>query len=372
MKVGLAKSAVLTVQPRLGSGSLEVRDSWQFGDGHIGATEEYRYLGLLVNSELSLSYMSSDRVKQGRSMYNALAKTFMNKSIPPVIKLDLITKCLHQTILWGAEVWGRFKYATHEGQLLINQCMRNALGYGPNFSGVSIKKMQSLWGLHSVEALAKMRRVRAHLEYPLKRTFVSDMCAYPESYSWARGGELLFQKLNRNRALGDLNNNVSEQRVPEIVDGEIRIMRPHVEVLCRKAKYGVGAIQFLRWVTNASLTISRGAKMGIFDNRYTRLCPFCGEGVPETMKHLVNDCANWERERITLFNKLGSLREYETALDIEHIQSTGDFKVVIALTWFLKEVFEKRNSIMHTLQLSSCGPRRNATAAIRHRNEDSG
>jgi hypothetical protein len=84
----------------------EQADRWQLERGErVPIVYEYRYLGALINSDLSMRSIVGDRVNKSRRAVEALDSVLGGRDIPINVRTSVLKTCILPVLTYGCEVW---------------------------------------------------------------------------------------------------------------------------------------------------------------------------------------------------------------------------------------------------------------------------
>ena len=78
----------------------------QYKEKTISQVNEYKYLGITVNSELSIERIAKERIGKGNQILGLWKKTLANEKIGLKYKSMILKNILIPTITYGQEIYG--------------------------------------------------------------------------------------------------------------------------------------------------------------------------------------------------------------------------------------------------------------------------
>jgi hypothetical protein len=116
----------------------EQADRWHLGGERVPIVPEYRYLGALINSDLSMRNIVGDRVKKSRRAIEALDSVLGGPGIHVNVRHSVLKTCILPVLTYGCEVWGiDSSSGVNKLQTTLNQCLRRLVGMGAKAPGVA-------------------------------------------------------------------------------------------------------------------------------------------------------------------------------------------------------------------------------------------
>ena len=326
----------------------------------IPVVEEYTYLGLVVNRQLSLEAMAASRRKKANAALSFVRPVLRNQSLPMGIRVSVLNAVVLSSLLYGSEVWGARASLCNKGQTIVNKALRELIGCRQRDYTIPVAALWREVQVPPVNALAAARRVRAVKKYPNLKTWIGTLGKHRHPtrngrpwYTAARAWQKQHDPAEKRRREEEQRPPVSE---PMETGGANREPMPSVvevrwaEYERRKEWQEASEFYFRQqlgdtsWATIRSIpligrgeqvrlgkgfrilslcrlgalwTTAKRASAKFIDAQYKRICPCCGSRGGETILHLILQCPRWENERaLWLGGLLGYVRQIE-AVDVE-------------------------------------------------------
>lgn len=339
MRVGIAKCGILEVLPGEDESilweNLDPRRGLRIQGDLVPVMTEYTYLGLNLTSELTVKSLAETRVKLGKRKVAQILPFLSCPVLPLAMRLRVFQAVILPTLLFGAEVFGMNRDITKSMQVLASRCYCTMLGLKSKticpVPSVALwlecrqKPICTLAAGYRARAMCKGRTLKTQLK------FLVDHPYRVPKWTWVTGTTRWFNRYCRSYALE--NSQTVPYQAPyeegshkgtqtcvheAIVLREMQIRmdrtrytgwetlgymtgRPFAGRSVFHTRVGASPLQVnhLKWIVRFRLRavttcqLLAGKEVGKLPTWFTKFCPFCKRGVPETVYHMVFLCKKW-------------------------------------------------------------------------------
>jgi hypothetical protein len=159
-KSGIVTHSVTSEQGNEINKALEDnRDQLMFNGSPIPILPSYLYLGLLIDSQLSLAAMANDRIQKAENSLKAYRPILCNQSIPLSARVDAVVCCVQATISYGIALWGMDAKSVQNAQRVIDKALRITLGLGEHSRSAASDTIRHECGVASLTACAQAQAI---------------------------------------------------------------------------------------------------------------------------------------------------------------------------------------------------------------------
>ena len=312
------------------------------GGEELPLVNEYKYLGLWFNDELSLDYMAQRRTELGEAALLRVQAYLCWSKVPLHLRVAVIRQVLILKMIYGAELWGTNVKRVEAGQKIVNEALRMVVGAQRSDRMVHLLGLWRELNVPPLRATIKARMVRGYAKAHYLRTFIKDVAKLqgewaPAARTWtmktlpvlaanSKIPELRFlstETADRVRGVPvdgmdplrpkELSRCVEKLVWEEITAKSVRTAKRSslkYQAYMTKAQEGTmrqcrylnpeltkGVELLLRMRTKTVWTAARLAERGIWKRRWLRRCPCCEGNRRETEAHLVLRCGEFHVER---------------------------------------------------------------------------
>lgn len=319
MNFNVSKCGILYVQPQVIT-RLHLLDPVQFmlqGE-HVPIITEYKYLGVIIDENLSLDRMVANRVEKARNILATMRFFLSARTIPLYARLVVYKAVFFPIALYGAEIWGMNQLRIKSLETLRKQCMRILLGFSSSSTIVPIVTASRELDIPPIHALASARRARAFISWRNSRLWIGKLLQNPVRMTrefcsiWSissRRWLLTFAPHGVKRVVTSGNNaDLSNDEIRTLVTDHwwSRFDKSHISKLGKPYKrhhvyesnsYLSLSMSFptlslgFKYLTmmriGTFMTASRLAKMSLIDVFWGNHCPCCDAGVEESIQHIL-------------------------------------------------------------------------------------
>ena len=123
------------------------------GDGFVEFTNEFKYLGTMVNSTLSMSSEITSRIRKASAAFGALSKIFKDKTITLTVKGQVYSVLIVTILLYGCEVWNLRADDEDRLKKFHRRCIRSILNTTPlkmKWQKVRTKDQETILGVNCI------------------------------------------------------------------------------------------------------------------------------------------------------------------------------------------------------------------------------
>ena len=299
------------------------------GGDKVPVVEEYVYLGLILTRKMDLDAMVEGRVKKAEKAYRSIKLLLADQSTPVAIRVMVLKAVVSATLLYGSEIWGMSQARVKGAQALINKALRVMAGCKEKDSSLQVAALWREFGVPPVHAEASARRARALVKYPNLKTWIGVLFKYPvtsKTKPWIAKGKAWIKRF--------VDKDIDETSIPEpgyigraksLYDRTLRTLWGSMEQTHKTAGfYDMWKFADTTWTSlqsipiegrSVQIEIGRGlrllhlcrikgwwtarklAKHHLIDDQYKNTCPCCGDGVGETIGHIILKCIRWKKQR---------------------------------------------------------------------------
>ena len=353
MDFGVSSCGILALE-NLGStreitqGTL-ADSSFQLQQQGIPAVDSYTYLGIEFNNELNVVRMAEMRTRAVHKALYAWQSFLTWRAVPVYFRVRCLSATIFGVARFGSELYGTQLVATEKTQRELSVGMRWCVGLKSTSNRCSAATLQLELGLPVMSAVALSVRVglywrwkndgssclgeliRNHWRSSAKRSWVKDTMNWldkkgPSSEEWLQ--ECIRRKVKDRNGLSPeqvrtfILKWVHAKRIDKRATGK-NASKTLVKYLEAKYVSTRGFINLLALIpglaTGCQLLIH--ARVGTYitgqwmaqarlisEEFYTR-CPFCSTSAedslgPDTLKHMLLECAHWHDLRLKLLMPL--------------------------------------------------------------------
>lgn len=319
MKFGIHKCGIMTIR-----GNRSCLDqapiSFTLSSQPVPIVEEYKYLGIMICSDLTFTRHIERRVQKASTSLNFLTPVLRDWSIPFAIRRLMLTSLLVPILTYGCEL----SAVTEPSLKRLDQCLGKALKLILRMSeadrSTSLEAILIEFNLRPIADLLLVRRMRLFSKYlGRNKTWLARLASSrhrgnrTRQHNWIRvTREMMtrFQMANeqkmtpsiRKRILDTLDTERDRKRTclgrePTSVtfQRDLRIA-PTWAKPSHETAVNFGLTVLIKMRVNAFWTAQRRSRLpgGI---RYRTHCPICFDNDPETIEHLLVRCCVWDTER---------------------------------------------------------------------------
>ena len=314
-----SKSAVMAVGvPRAEAERLRTARGWRLGGTALPVVAEYRHLGVMVNDELDLARVAGHRARKVEQALHALGPALRNALVPAGIKLQLVRCLLVPVCRWAGELLGMQQQRAVRVHRALTQALRWCYGLPASCNQVALYAEA---GLRPVHVLWTAQRARAWVKYRGAPTWASTVLKRPLA---GRGGLSTWAVATRHYARRFLGLRLEEYAPSEARQVYKEALAAGWRSWCRRREKRRGAWWRLGGFARSASDVYRAdptrcptvgsrvlwqlrqghflgahllARSGKVAAEFAFECPACGQSVPETLAHLLVECARWQRPR---------------------------------------------------------------------------
>ena len=307
------------------------KDSFFFNDKILENVNEYKYLGITINSAGSFNPTFNILSNKAKRAIYALNSKYAIKRLPVWAALKLFDSVISPILLYCSEIWGAFGYLDYE-KWDSNPIERAHLSFCKHILGVNRSTTNNL--------------VRGELgRYPLKTTIDCRYISFLQHIKSMPQSSLVHQALIANNELGSninftthLNNIEASTNSPNILKMTKNQIKSTMKLSYKKIwksriqETGKGKlftaikknISFEPYLTLAQtrnerilitklrtsdhdLEIERGRHHRPVVPRENRLCKFCNNNQIEDETHFIFECTQYEPQRSNFLQKCYNL-----------------------------------------------------------------
>ena len=280
---------------------------FRLGSLLLNEVDSYNYLGIDHDTFLSFNDLRADIVNKISKAIYANYPVLMDKSIPPIAKLDVVRSVIISTALYGAVLLNCKKPLTR-AQTLVNRVLRAVLGFRnfvPNVALRNYVNIKALW----IQALRRQAAFYNDLFHSPLNVLRSLARSAP---GFGRKGSLYIERRAHLRRLG-VDVECSELDRSPIFDNVSLRERSKKSCLTTLAAYAKdfwclpghsdqdllsnGVVERAR--IRARFGVFRmgplWARLGCIESTYLETCIMCGSALPESWEHMLSDCSSFAR-----------------------------------------------------------------------------
>ena len=322
MKVNIGKCGVMAYHFDM---SQLRKHKFTIGREQVPVVDEYVYLGVLLNNELSLKAAVAARRKKVLGAVADFQAFFKSASIPLHLRLRVLKTFILPVATFAGELLGFDERLAKPIQAVIDQALRSIfLGNGRSHA-CSAAKLHREAGVAPLFALMSGLRLRAWLKFPSLRTWAKILGSSPVnkkvgSKAWfaksawylkrygrevislppsQQTGALIEHLWNRGEARVSLANSEPWHRYQSMLPS-----RDYLQV----ASFNHAVIRGTNIMTKMRLeaywTAPRLTTAGKLGSQYATKCPCCRKPVPETNVHILLRCKTWKKQRDKMIQSL--------------------------------------------------------------------
>lgn len=307
--------------------------AWCSGGEPFPVATQYKYLGILITSDLSLESIVESRLASAEGTFRLIFRFLASRSVPIYFKMLLIKMVILPQLLYGSEICGGSVQRYASAQRFVNQCCRLALRGGSTTSSAGgFRQGRSSGGLPNtalwrefriapLHAYATARRLRLFSKSRLLQTYLGTLVRYTTGAGrrrWSLQSKSLATRHGHGPAT--LVQDPSEvyrstlqsvwQSIDAADDGKrarqyFASVYPAESLLSTNVSMSNQALRAIILMRMDSwYSGSRLARYNLIAPNWSNQCPFCHQPGPEDVCHAVFDCAAWHDIRCELLHPL--------------------------------------------------------------------
>jgi exonuclease III len=325
MSVGHSKCGVMVLLDSVAHQAAKDQD-WALQGSTIPVVDQYVYLGVTLDHELSLATMIGHRAKQGLKLFWALRPFLANRQIHLRIKVLAIKALLVPVLTSGGAVFGMHRQELYAPlQKVLNMAMRTAT-QGKASALTSPNTLSIELEIPPCVAILAGARARGFAKYKTLRTWIAPLCtnlgpfaAWQPNAPWSRHSSVQTRIL---WGRSDHPNGVSEDTPKEYgqaiqkarwlkwsaADGGAITSARYLESdfgsttgYIREALHDALLAPGVNWLARSRIgstwTAYRAARAGLIDSRWSTQCPLCRLPCRSDLTHILLGCTRFTSER---------------------------------------------------------------------------
>ena len=302
----------------------------------------YKYLGVIITTEMDMEQMVSHRITLGLARLNAIRPTLRAQWLPIYFRVKIIKSMLIPVLTWGAELWGLNPKLSEKLQSIIDKAINVIYGFTDNNTGF-VNKGQAMLELDipPICATAAAAVARGRGKYAHSKTVIALITkrSNPHSTTWtAQADKMLSSAVKKyNKTYNEVKVPVSDTRGRNMYEFALNIYWKNVNnknkgvLFERYEKYSLANTNHIirnsiqtcpnsmdfRWLLAArggqlqtvnQLTHSHIVHENIdFVTNRNGICPWCSENVKESTAHIVLHCERFNQFRGPLQSVLNDM-----------------------------------------------------------------
>ncbi|KAI5163650.1 hypothetical protein NEAUS03_2363, partial [Nematocida ausubeli] len=342
MSVNASKCAILRVLPKGAQAPTtpNLRPAIAVGGEVVPNVSEYTYLGLRFCETLDLTVMVKARAQSARMCLQEIKTLLTNRSIPIIVRRDVIRMALVPRGTYGAELWGMSQTRAQHTQAVVNRAC-GMLGLAKR-GLTSTLALQKELRIEPVAVYAAALRCRLWDKAPLLRTYLPDLIASPfrardrtwvtQTVRWVntrstrlenQGGYIPAGGKDLPAATRALLDAIKASQAGKTKSGALAYrLAPQaipwwrLQVLYPEEARGLRLIGLLR-LSGLAFTAQLFHRLPGWEYLPRIACVACrSETETENLEHLLLECPEWRVQRLYLFDairlEIGALSQVST------------------------------------------------------------
>jgi len=333
MTFGINKCATMVIKPFNFAPTTNYSDpSFFLGIHKIPKTNCYKYLGIPFHNSLSLKPIISNLNSRLNLTLNSFYSFLQNKSIPLILKRNILSSHFIGIINYYAPLLGSNKIKTRKAQTLLNRGLFWSLGYKNTNVNTCTYTITSEFWLAPLSALCAIAQIRCFKKWKDSSCIIKDLTtnipSMPYYYTWTKESRTLTRKLaglNKNQIKlkylerDSLTRNPAKRALTyiECKYGNSK----HIQKLAlRYPQYQLGFFWIMRIRSGYQFYYKILLNGKSSYEKFPNFCPCCGEN-SRSFSHWVFKCKAFEdyRDYILYFTK----DLYSTIEEINRRNSLG-------------------------------------------------
>jgi hypothetical protein len=301
-------------------------ERWTLSGRTIPIVDSYKYLGLIVTSNLDLDVMVKDRVAKGVKALNAMRPVLACVNIPVDIRIRAIRAMLVPVLSYGGELWGMNEERSVAPQRILTEALKLVLRVSAKSTLTSPWTLGLEFNVAPIHCVVSAARARAFRKFGSLRTTVAKLLAnlpVASRKTWASGSILWLKRycreaahasasvaasLVRSSVLDRLIKSSKSKTANHYINSGFEKSRGYLKTAVKYPNFSRGVHWLCRLRVGAFWTIRRFVHIGWLPERWLTTCPFCNSvGSGETVQHMVLECHTWEEFRCGQFTDLSTL-----------------------------------------------------------------
>ncbi|OMJ20712.1 RNA-directed DNA polymerase from mobile element jockey [Smittium culicis] len=207
MAVNASKCGIMTI-------SGEMTTDMTLQGQKVNSTDQYTYLGYIMNSKWDVSGTIKNNKKKVRKAVYAAYSFLRRSDVLTALKIKFINSVLMQIGCYGGETFGMSEARCKPIQMVIDKAIRMVANVGKS---AAMERIRNELGITSVFIRTSTARERANHKWPTSKTWIFDLIKAPmkaRMATWVTGSARWIKKF----CTKDLNG----QTIITIVDWKRR------------------------------------------------------------------------------------------------------------------------------------------------------
>ena len=340
MRFGILKCGVMALGVHANHAALQaMAHRLTLGGERVPIVDEYRYLGAIIRSDMSIRRIIDDRIAKGERAAAALHPFLSNPAIPLHMRTLALKVCVLPVFSYAAEAWGMGSASSGIArmQTVVNRSIRTVIDIAKTAVGVSMPPIWRELSIAPIAATTAALRARAFLKAQQLHTYIRGFVAMPfrsrnhawsngtvrwlnkwaswpgvatsttAPFSWSTGIEprLLADKVRKTVWECADTSDVAQQSMNRYSASVFPSLLSLAANLPLHLAPSLPIILQLR--TRAFPTTRRLAKARTLPDRFLQHCPVCAQPVPESIPHMLIECPRWASVRAVLHDSASAL-----------------------------------------------------------------
>ncbi|OMJ07462.1 hypothetical protein AYI70_g3020 [Smittium culicis] len=254
------------------------------------------------HANFTTNFRPIKQVNGGAAMYAGYY--LLNRSdVLTELKVRFINSVLLPIGCYGGETFGMSENRCRPIQTVIDQATCMIAKFGKN---AAMERIREELGISSVFLRTSTARERALIKWPASKTWIADLINQPikaQKSTWVTGCSRWIKKYCTKNATGQtvisLANRKAKNSKSKIqhwaISRNIKNKGNWIGLTAQHPTLRLGLQDVGRMRMGSYWTAQRMANAKIIDRKYKNFCPFCSLQKPETVDHILLDCALWRR-----------------------------------------------------------------------------
>ena len=336
MSVNVPKCGLLPIKGfHLGSEPCGRRrtaaNCWRIQRQRIPIVRQYTYLGVLLDSELSVDTMMEGRLKKASKVLPMIAHWTHAHSVPTYLRVMVVRAVYTVSLLYGTEIHGGSQQRLASSQLRLNRLLRCCLGvssasHGQSSSGIDSLCLYREFNAPPLLAQAVARRCRLYTKAhrlgfrTLLSLIVRNSAGIGSGSKWSSQSKSLMTRYGATPSVDcrKVYEMVLDQVWQSLEKKKLNLHTPCFQWYFRRKfwispvlkrstalcgnSWGLKYLMMMR--LGSWWSASKLSKCGLIPDQWGSTCPFCLKPVPETIEHCLLACPAWDAQRVEGLNAL--------------------------------------------------------------------
>jgi len=317
MEIGHGKCGIMVVGDAEAHAEAKTRE-WVVQGKPVPVVDVYKYLGVLLDYQLTFLPNTELRVEKGRKALYAVKYILTDRAIPLTVKAVVYKSLVHPVLCYGGELLGLSSaIRLQKLQNLQSRAVR-WMAMGSAAANTGIAPLLAELDIPTIRASLAGAKVRAMVKYPTLQTWAGPLASKRKSLPLRAGAAPLWSDRSKGAATQlvanwrDMPAKVAGRAVVKAVSARFLKTRAGTTVgakfycwakftktrgYLKAAARLIGDAPAVAWLTRARTgmcwTGHAAAAAGKISMRYRHECIACGKTLKDSVTHLLIHCVHY-------------------------------------------------------------------------------